>query len=211
MSNEWLQRWKEGRIGFHRDSVHPALEQYWPVLGVVDAGKVLVPLCGKSLDMRWLADRGHPVLGIELAREAVEQFVAEGHGAISRYRQGVFEVYRQGNVEVWCGDFFHFHIEQALEVQAFYDRAALIALPPARRQRYAFHLAQLLPPGARGLLVSLVHGGGPDSGPPYSVETDEVERLFAANFELERLTVTSPDERGWREQVWSMVRRGPGR
>lgn len=211
MSNEWLDRWKEGRIGFHRDTTHPALAHYWPTLGVAQAGKVLVPLCGKSLDMRWLAERGHPVLGIELAREAVEQFVAEGRGAVSRFRQTVFDVYRQGSVEVWCGDFFHFHIDQALEVQAFYDRAALIALPPATRQRYAFHLTQLLPPGARGLLVSLTQGGGPDRGPPYSVEAGEVERLLTANFELERLEETPADERGWREQVWSLVRRGPGR
>lgn len=211
MSDQWLARWREGRIGFHRDTPHPALEHYWPTLGVAEAGKVLVPLCGKSLDMRWLAERGHPVLGIELARDAIEQFVAEGGGAVSRFGQTVFDVYRQGNVELWCGDFFHFHIDQALEVQAFYDRAALIALPPATRQRYAFHLAQLLPPGARGLLVSLTHGGGPEQGPPYSVEADEVEQLFAANFELERLTMSPTDERGWREQVWSLVRRGSGR
>lgn len=211
MSNEWLERWREGRIGFHRDTTHPALVQFWPTLGAAEAAKVLVPLCGKSLDMRWLADRGHPVLGVELARDAIEQFVVEDRGALSRYRQDVFEVYRQGNIELWCGDFFHLHIDQALEVQAFYDRAALIALPPATRQRYAFHLAQLLPPGARGLLVSLTHGGGPERGPPYSVEAGEVERLFAANFALERLTVTPPDARGWREQTWSLVRRGPGR
>ncbi|MEC9482770.1 MAG: thiopurine S-methyltransferase, partial [Halomonas sp.] len=154
MTNEWLARWREGRIGFHLSEPHPALERHWSALGGVPGSKVLVPLCGKSLDMRWLAERGHPVLGIELAAEAIEQFLSEGQGAISRYHQGHFHVYRQGSVELWCGDFFHLHIDQAHEIQAFYDRAALIALPPATRQRYAFHLAQLLPPGARGLLVT---------------------------------------------------------
>ena len=36
-----------------------------------------MPLCGKSLDMVWLAAQGHEVLGVELAPLAVEQFFAE--------------------------------------------------------------------------------------------------------------------------------------
>lgn len=207
--NEWLARWREGRIGFHREAAHPALARYWPGLGVPGDTKVLVPLCGKSLDMRWLAERGHPVLGIELASQAIAQFVAEGEAPASRYRQGDFEVTRQGSVELWCGDFFHFHLPQAAEVGAFYDRAALIALPEATRQRYAFHLAQLLAPGSRGLLVSLTR---PDSaGPPFSVEAAEVERLFGANFELLHLDDAEPESNGFRESVWSLRRRGPRR
>ncbi|SDM19958.1 thiopurine S-methyltransferase [Modicisalibacter muralis] len=211
MANEWLERWREGRIGFHRETVHPALLRHWPALDVAAGGKVLVPLCGKSLDMRWLVEQGHPVLGIELSSEAIEQFVSEGAGEVSRYRQGHFDVCRQASIELWCGDFFHFHIDQAHEIGVFYDRAALIALPPAARQRYAFHMAQLLLPGARGLLISLTHGSGPDKGPPYSVDHAEVQRLLSPNFELTLLEERPPDERRWRESVWSLVRRGPGR
>lgn len=211
MANEWLQRWREGRIGFHLESVHPALLRHWPVLDIAAGGKVLVPLCGKSLDMRWLAEQGYPVMGIEMAAEAIEQFVAEGPGDTSRYHHRHFEICRQANVELWCGDFFHLHIDQANEIQAVYDRAALIALPAATRQRYAFHLAQLLPPGAQGLMITLTHAGGPDQGPPYSVDDEEVRRLFTPNFELVSLGVQPADERGFSEQAWSLTRRGPGR
>lgn len=210
MANEWIERWREGRIGFHLEDTHPALLRHWPELDVPSGGKVLVPLCGKSLDMRWLAEQGHPVLGIELSSEAIEQFVAEGRGEVSRYRKGYFEICRQANVELWCGDFFHLHIDQAHEIQAFYDRAALIALAPATRQRYAFHLAQLLPPGARGLMITLTHQEG-FKGPPYSVDSAEVQRLLAPNFVLTSLEQLPPDECGFSEQVWSLVRRGPGR
>lgn len=211
MPNEWLQRWREGRIGFHQTDTHPALIRHWPALGVAPGSKVLVPLCGKSLDMRWLAEQGYPVMGIELATEAIEQFVAEGRGETSRYHHQHFEICRQANVELWRGDFFHLNIDQADEVQAFYDRAALIALPSATRQRYAFHLAQLLPPDARGLMITLTHPDGPDKGPPYSVDGEEVRRLFAPNFELASLGVQPADERGISEQIWSLIRRGPGR
>ncbi|TDO08710.1 MULTISPECIES: thiopurine S-methyltransferase [Halomonas] len=209
MDNEWLQRWRQGRIGFHRDRPHPVLVRHWPDLGVRAGTKVLVPLCGKSLDMRWLAQHDHPVLGIELAGQAIEAFVAEGVGEVTRYRQADFDICRQGSVELWCGDFFHFHIQQAADIGAFYDRAALIALPPATRQRYAFHLAQLIPPGARGLLISLTRGPGDDCGPPFSVPAEEIHELFAPNFRLTHLEDGKPEANGFRESAWALERRGP--
>ncbi|WP_027966291.1 thiopurine S-methyltransferase [Halomonas halocynthiae] len=210
MSDEWFKRWEEGRIGFHRTQVHPALVRYWPELQVPPTSGVLVPLCGKSLDMRWLAKQGYPVLGIELASQAIEQFLADGEGEISRYRHNSFDVSRQGSVELWCGDIFHFHIREAARVGAFYDRAALVALPEAARQRYAFHLAQLLPPGAKGLVVGLTRPAGDAGGPPYSVSHAEMEQLFAPNFRLEHLSDGAEEPgSGFREHVWSLVRRGP--
>lgn len=211
MENEWLSRWREGRIGFHRDAPHPALCHHWPLLGVPAGAKVLVPLCGKSHDMRWLGRHGHPVLGIELAAQAVEQFLAEGCEPVSRYHQVGFEISRQANIELWCGDFFHFHIDQAAEVGAFYDRAALIALPPATRQRYAFHLAQLVPPGVRGLFISLNRAAGEEeAGPPFHVSEAELRELFAPNFRLTLLEQGTPEPgSGFREHIWAMVRRGP--
>lgn len=208
MREQWLKRWREGRIGFHLAQIHPALVRHWKALEVPRRAKILVPLCGKSLDMRWLSELGHPVLGVELAPEAIEQFLAQRSGEISRYHQAGFDIARQGSVELWQGDFFHLHIRQVDEVEAFYDRASLIALPPATRQRYAFHLAQLVPPGAKGLLISLQHCDG-DAGPPYSVSQEEIDELFMPNFRLAKLEEGAPDERGFVESVWALERRGP--
>lgn len=209
MKEEWLSRWREGRLGFHREHPHPALVDHWPTLRVPAGTKVLVPLCGKSVDMRWLARQGHPVLGVELSLEAIDQFAREGGGDALRYRQDGFEIYRQGSIELWGGDFFHFHIQQASDVEAFYDRAALIALPEATRQRYAFHLAQLLPPGAKGILISLRRAPGDDRGPPYDVAANEIETLFSPNFKVTHLADGEPEENGWQESIWSLIRRGP--
>lgn len=213
MHEQWLQRWREGRIGFHRHDTHPALVHFWPQLGIPAGTKVLVPLCGKSLDMHWLADAGYPVLGVELAPDAIRQFFDEQEGrrtqdGVSRYRQSGFAVARQGKVELWQGDFFHLHIHQVNEIGAFYDRASLIALPPATRQRYAFHLAQLLSPGAQGLLVSLHHNER-HQGPPYSVSNAEIEVLLSANFALTKLASGATDDQGRVESVWGLRRRGP--
>ncbi|MDN3525804.1 thiopurine S-methyltransferase [Halomonas sabkhae] len=210
MAQEWLQRWQEGRIGFHRDTTHPALMRFWPGLGLASGTRVLVPLCGKSHDMRWLAEQGHAVLGVELVETAIEQFVAEGDGEVVRDTHDSFAITRQGGVELWCGDFFHFPVDHADAFAAFYDRAALIALPEPARQRYAFHLAQLLPPGALGLLISLTREPGDVGGPPYTVTAEEVRELLAPNFELWHLADARPDpDSGFQESVWQLRRRGP--
>ncbi|WP_110656339.1 thiopurine S-methyltransferase [Salinicola halimionae] len=209
---DWLERWQQGRIGFHRQAPHSALEAYWGRLELASDAKILVPLCGKSRDMRWLVERGHPVLGIELSPLAVEQFVAESDQPVLRYRQpgpgkSEFDCTRQGSVELWCGDFFRFQVDHAAELAGFYDRAALIALPLAARQRYAHQLAQLLLPDRRGLLITLIHDD-PERGPPFSVTHEEVESLMSPNFELTLVDVSEVDD-GLTESVWKMVRRGP--
>lgn len=59
-----------------------------------------------------------------------------------------------------------------------YDRAALVALPPALRDRYAAHLAAVVPPATPMLLVTLQYPRGQMDGPPFSIPAEEVERLY---------------------------------
>jgi thiopurine S-methyltransferase len=71
----WHERWRLGQIGFHQPDHHPALDRWWARLGIPPRGRVLVPLCGRSLDMVWLARHGHPVLGVELSPIAAAGFL----------------------------------------------------------------------------------------------------------------------------------------
>jgi thiopurine S-methyltransferase len=184
----WIKRWETGDIGFHRDEVNPALESYWRHIVGDDTGRVFVPLCGKSLDMRWLAERGHRVVGVELSEQAVDAFFA-GEGLNSKVSQhGAFRIKSDGPFEIWCGDLFELP-EAALEgVGSFYDRASVVALPLEMRGRYAGRLAELLPPGARGLLVTLTYDQSEMSGPPFSVSDAEVTRLFGGSFAIDELS-----------------------
>lgn len=84
----WHQRWHQGKIGFHLESVHWALQKYWPRIAGERTEPVLVPLSGKSLDMRWLAGRGQPVTGIELSGKAVRAFFDEWGRTPVRARDG---------------------------------------------------------------------------------------------------------------------------
>ncbi|XP_061520737.1 uncharacterized protein LOC133395654 isoform X2 [Phycodurus eques] len=78
--NEWEQRWEENKIGFHQPQVHRMLESK---LDKVLAGRKEVrfffPLCGKAVDMKWLADMGHSVVGVEISEIAIQQFFVENN------------------------------------------------------------------------------------------------------------------------------------
>ncbi|MBX3462889.1 MAG: thiopurine S-methyltransferase [Planctomycetes bacterium] len=178
--DDWLQRWDSGNINFHRRDVHPALLRHWRPRG----GSVLVPLCGKSLDLRWLAERGHTVVGVELAERAIRDFFAE-QGLTFDRRDGVLPAFaaRELPITLFQGDWFAF---RAPPFDALYDRAALVALPPELRAAYAAHGDTLLREGAFRLVVALEYDQTLVPGPPFSVPGHEVRRLWPGLQEIER-------------------------
>ncbi|MFK0312759.1 thiopurine S-methyltransferase [Pseudomonas sp. NPDC090233] len=175
----WQKRWADNQIGFHRTDVNPFLLAHWPKLELAQGSRVLVPLCGKSLDMAWLAARSHRVLGVELSRRAVEDFFQEQGLEAQVSHQGAFEVWRNDDVEIWCGDFFALQARDVADCKGLYDRAAVIALPPPMRARYMAHLSQVLPVGCQGLLLTMDYDQQLLDGPPFSVPDDEVRQGYA--------------------------------
>lgn len=173
----WQHKWESGEIGFHGDRVHPLLETLWPTLAP-DREPVFVPLCGKSLDLAWLADQGHDVVGCELSALAIADFFRERGADPRSARDGPLVRHAAGPYVLYCGDFFDLATRQVGHCRIAYDRAALVALPPASRQRYVDALYRLLAPGSRLLLISLTHAGGPAVGPPFSVDETEMPTLF---------------------------------
>jgi thiopurine S-methyltransferase len=188
----WQQRWRDNQIGFHQQQVTPFLEQSWEAIGVAAGGRVFVPLAGKSLDMAWLAARGHRVLGVELSQLAVEQFFDEQGLTPTIRESGHGRHYSAGAIELVCGDAFALDRAILADCTGVFDRAALIALPPPLRQRYAAGLYSQLPRGCRGLLVTLEYPQQEKSGPPFSVREDEVRALYGRDWTidvLERLDI----------------------
>jgi thiopurine S-methyltransferase len=180
----WQERWARSQIGFHQEKVNGYLRRHWSALGVMNDATVLVPLCGKSLDLAWLAQQGHRVIGVELAERAVQDFFTERDVQPQISQQGAFKVYEADRLRILCGDFFALSRDDVADCQAFYDRAALIALPPEMRERYVAHMQAVLPAASQGLLVTLVYDQQRMDGPPFSVEDAEVERHFASGWTL---------------------------
>lgn len=184
--NEWHERWEEGRIGFHLAHVNPDLERWLPRLASTPT-RVLVPLCGKSVDLRFLAQRGHEVIGVELVEQAARDFFRESGDTAAHDVELGHPVYRASGVELHVADMLRVSAEALGLVGAIYDRAALIALPPELRPAYAARLVELLPPGCRMLLITLEYDPARMDGPPFSVSDEEVHALYGGHGDLERL------------------------
>lgn len=172
----WKRRWREGRIGFHEGRPNAFLERHVGVFGA--ARRVLVPLCGKSEDLAFLASQGHTVTGVELVRDAAEAFFRE-HGLEPRIaRHGAFERFEAGHIAILVGDVFALEADVTGPIDALYDRAALIALPEDLRARYVPCIRPVLQPGAVGLVVTLEYPQERHPGPPYSVPESELRAHY---------------------------------
>ena len=108
----WHDRWERNQIGFHLEQVNPHLARYWPDLGLEPGTRVLVPLCGKTLDLTWLAAQGYEVLGVELSEPAVQAFFSEHDLDPKVSQRGGFRVSEAGPVTLLCGDFFALSAEE---------------------------------------------------------------------------------------------------
>ena len=194
----WQERWARNQIGFHLPEVNPYLLRYWPSLTLAQGAKVLVPLCGKSLDLMWLASNGYHVLGVELSEQAVDAFFREQNLTPRITGHGVFKVYQADLIEIWCGDFFALDAGALADCTALYDRAALIALPPLMRAQYAEQLNSLLRPGCQGLLITLDYDQTQKAGPPFAVTDDEVKVLLGLQWCLEVLEAQDILDESWK-------------
>ena len=178
-ANFWHDMWNSGKVGFHQADVNHYLITHWSKLRLQGNENVLVPLCGKSLDMIWLTEQGHTVLGVELNPKALTEFLAENNIAAESIEQANHCGYKMPDMTLLCGDFFHLTAEQCADIHIVYDRAALVALPPEMRKQYVAHLQQILPKGSQFLLVTMEYEQSQMSGPPFSVPEPEVLELFS--------------------------------
>jgi len=183
----WNARWNEGRTGWHQDQPTPLMLKHWPALSATPGERVFVPLAGKTQDMRWFASQGLRVLGVELSELAIGQFFAESglEPQVNRSRYGTH--YEAAGVEMICGDAFALDESVLADCDLVFDRAALIALPPDLRQRYARELYTKLPHRCRGLLITLEYPQHEKAGPPFSVAENEVRALYGADWTIEVL------------------------
>jgi thiopurine S-methyltransferase len=168
VSEFWLDRWQEGRIGWHQPERNASLKKFWRSSG----RRVLVPLCGKSPDIKWLADHGNEVIGVEISRLAIEAFFAENDiGYVIREGELCCYEASDASIKIFHGNYLDLN---SIECDAHYDRGALIALPEDQRSHYAAHTTSLLTKDAEQLVVTLEYEQALVDGPPFSVLADEV-------------------------------------
>jgi len=183
----WEQRWDEGSIGFHLTEVNPYLVKYWSQMNTVKGATVLVPMCGKSLDLMWFVSQGFNVLGVECSKKAINEFSNEQNLDLQVKQHKRYVEHSNSNLTILEGDFFHLDREDLSKVSTIYDRASLVALPEDMRKQYVELLANNLPKHVSILLVTIEYNQSLMSGPPFSISSDEIEQLYKPYFLVDNL------------------------
>ncbi len=183
----WFNKWESNEIGFHMDEVNPVLLRFEARLGLGAGDRIFVPLCGKTLDIGYLLTRGCRVAGAELSESAVQQLFENLGHTPEVTPQGNLIQYSAPGLDIFVGDIFELSPEVLGAVDAVYDRAALVALPPEMRKRYASHLVTLTD-SARQLLVCFDYDQRQMEGPPFAVLEKEVRALYEDCYGLTQLS-----------------------
>ena len=178
----WHNKWKANEIGFHRAEPNSNLTEHLPKLNLKPGAKIFVPLCGKTLDIGYLLGCGFDVVAVELHENAVAQLFEELGVTPEVSDVGDLKKYRSDKVTVYAGDFFELGPEHLGAVDAIYDRAALVALPEAMRQRYAARLPELTSKAPQ-LLVTFDYDQSQYDGPPFSIPESAVLSLYDATYD----------------------------
>lgn len=187
----WQRCWRERETAFHQTVTNTQLIRFWPSLGLAPADRVFVPLCGKSLDMLWLAAQGHEVLGVELSPIAVRAFFKENGLRPRRRKLGAFTLWQSGRIGILCGDFFSLTAAHLGDIAAVFDRASLTALPAAQRAVYVRHLQDILPAAGKMLLLTTEEPQlGETTYQAYAAD-DEIVALYTAAFDIQLSHVDS--------------------
>lgn len=220
----WQKRWQEGRIGFNQSMVNPLLIEYFNRLNLTAGSRIFVPLCGKSIDMVWLATQGYDVVGVELVETAIQEFFAEQNIEPTVYQQADNPTmkYYQGQlsgqtITLWVADIFALAAKDIGSIDAVYDKAALIALPDDMRVRYSEEVRKLSSDTSKvndanneitpQLLLTLNYDQRKRNGPPFSINGEQLEQYYSAHYQISELasvpsSIGSAPDITVAEQVW---------
>lgn len=187
----WQQCWLNEQTDFHQKEVNRLLTRFWRSLDLAQGSRVFVPLCGKSLDMIWLAQQGHEVIGLELSPLAVRAFFHENRMQPSRRKVGKFTLWQYGKISIFCGDYFSVSQADLGCIDVVYDRAALTALPEDIRRLYVAHLKLILPPACKVFLLTVEDADEGETREVTLGASAEITALYSEAFAIELAHVES--------------------
>ncbi|XP_072854773.2 thiopurine S-methyltransferase isoform X2 [Pogona vitticeps] len=205
---EWLAKWQTKNIGFHMEQGHPFLRKYLDLLLNGRKGlKIFFPLCGKTIEMKWLADLGHHVVGVEISESALKEFFAEQNLSFSEETVPQIpgaKLFKStsGNISLYCCSIYDLTSTVTGKVDGIWDRGSLVAVNPSQRERYSQLILSLMNENCRCLLVTCLYDPSKHKGPPFYVSDSEVKSLFGKHCEIKCLE--KKDSLSERPKQWGL-------
>ncbi|MFD1142717.1 thiopurine S-methyltransferase [Larkinella insperata] len=168
----WADSWGRSNTRFHRQDVHPYVLKHLTPFALMEKS-ILVPLCGRSLDLVYFSQFAERVVGVEQNESIILQFFAENQLAYEK----VGERYISNNLTIFCKDLFALTPGEVGEIDLVYDRASLVALPLPMRVEYLQKMEELTLPGTQYFLTTLEYAPEMNAA-PFSITPGEVYGYF---------------------------------
>ena len=200
----WHQKWQKNEIGFHLNQPHPLLVKYMGCLNISPNSRIFIPLCGKSLDIHWLLTQGYHVVGIDLSPIAIHDLISTLGLSFTEMQSGNLSHFHHPQIDLFVGDFFELTIEQLGQIDAIYDRAALVALPEQMRSQYIQHLIHI-GGHASQLLISFEYDQSIMAGPPFAISTQHLQDYYSSEYDIQPLDSQTELLKGTvnaQEKIW---------
>jgi methyl halide transferase len=172
---DWEQRYRMGDTPWEKGAPAPPLLEWIAHRGPLD-GEILVPGCGSGYDVRAIAAASPTaqVVGIDIAPSALVQ--------ARRFSPAGRETYQLANI---------FDLPEVL-INRFawaFEHTCFCVIDPQQRPEYVQAILSVLLP--KGFLLAIFYlnpwdpGEAPEEGgPPFGVTREELDKLFAAQFDL---------------------------
>jgi len=185
-ANFWHALWDNKDIGWHKDETNELLLRHFSTLGLVPKSRIFIPLCGKSVDIKWLLEQGYQVVGVELNELAIKELFEYLDIRPTIRQVGSLLHYRSENIDIFVGDFFDLRQELLGSVDAIYDRGAIVALPQTMRSEYT-KLLRTLTSNAVQLVITFDYDQSLMEGPPFSVDKKLLDSYYVEFYKIRLL------------------------
>lgn len=182
----WREKWRSNDIAFHQERINPLLKAHLPRVKLNPGDRILVPLCGKSLDMGWLNQCHYRVMGVELSSVAIADYFDELGVKPQRQMQGNFTRWWHKHIQIWCGNIFDLNLLDVDRIKLIYDSAALTAFDADERQTYVDHFAKILPMRTQIMLMTTETADVQYTDSVARIDS-EVKNLYQADYRIELL------------------------
>ncbi|MDA8793100.1 hypothetical protein N9N67_07635 [Bacteriovoracaceae bacterium] len=199
----WLKKWEQNDIGFHKNDTHPYLLNHFSSFIKDTHNNVFVPLCGKTIDMVYLAQKKLHVTGVELSEEAIRAFFNENSIDFTINSN----VFSSPQVDLIQEDLFKIKVNK---YDLIYDRASFIAIDPNKRNQYWDKLKILMHEKSYYFLILLEHIDIMTKRPPFPVTPGLVYDYWGkdkVNLIHQEKVIPPPkhsdyDQEGWTESAY---------
>ncbi|VDI13163.1 Hypothetical predicted protein [Mytilus galloprovincialis] len=123
------------------------------ITGKKNKAKIFFPLCGKAVEMFYLAKKGHTIVGVEYIEIGVKQFLDENKLSYKKTKHvpeidgDVYEN-EENRIKIYCGDYFKFGPTLETNFDGVWDRGGLEAVLIDQRGKYTDIMKSVMKRGA---------------------------------------------------------------